>query len=140
MVGSKDWRLDPCLKETTEKVNSQLIESAFVKQLEHIVLQTILLLQTKPELIEMGSAVGFGVSDGATNNFSKRNSFNGLLNPNWIGRKYKPPQAKTTPTGTHASPAMHWRKGFWRNQPVGQGRSLSAWRWIQPVLVNANSS
>lgn len=31
----------------------------------------------------------------------------------------------------------HWRRGHWRNQAVGQGRSQRELRWILPILINA---
>ena len=39
------------------------------------------------------------------------------------------------PGGTHSSPRTHWRRGHWRNQPVGAGRQGRELRWIRPVLV-----
>lgn len=32
----------------------------------------------------------------------------------------------------------HWRRGHWRQQPVGQGRMERRLLWIRPVLVNAS--
>jgi len=43
----------------------------------------------------------------------------------------------SSPTGTH--PSAHWRRGHWRNQPYGQGRSLRKIIWMMPVLVVANN-
>jgi len=36
----------------------------------------------------------------------------------------------------HVSP--HWRRGHWRNQPYGLGRSLRKLIWVMPVLVGAS--
>ena len=43
-------------------------------------------------------------------------------------------------TAAAAGPAKtHWRRGHWRNQPHGEGRSLRKLIWIMPVLVNADA-
>lgn len=47
------------------------------------------------------------------------------------------PQSTTANDG-HAK--MHWRRGHWRNQPYGRGRSLRRIIWIMPVLVNADAA
>jgi hypothetical protein len=39
-------------------------------------------------------------------------------------------------TGSH--PASHWRRGHWRNQPYGEGKSLRKLIWLMPVLVSPN--
>ena len=40
------------------------------------------------------------------------------------------------PTTTHASPTTHLRRGHWRRQRVGKGRSTVEMRWIAPAVVN----
>ncbi len=40
------------------------------------------------------------------------------------------------PSGTHASPATHIRRGHWRQQRVGRNRAGVELRWIAPVVVN----
>jgi len=58
--------------------------------------------------------------------------------PRWVGQEYKRSVIiGGPPAGTHASPKMHWRRGHWRNQPVGEGRSDRRRTWIQPILVMA---
>jgi hypothetical protein len=37
--------------------------------------------------------------------------------------------------GTHKK--THWRRGHWRQQAVGPGRTLRELRWIRPMLINA---
>lgn len=37
--------------------------------------------------------------------------------------------------GTPKSP--HWRRGHWRHQAVGHGRTQRELRWIRPMLINA---
>lgn len=38
-------------------------------------------------------------------------------------------------TATHASPCPHWRRGHWRMQPCGEGRSCRRQVFIAPVFV-----
>lgn len=64
-----------------------------------------------------------------------------LLNPTWLGKGYKPmvKRSASPQGGTHASPVTHWRRGHWRNQPVGSKDSSETKPiWIQPVLVNSD--
>lgn len=64
-----------------------------------------------------------------------------LWSPRWIGKHYARKQIiGGVPSGTHASPRMHWRRGHWRNQPVGEGRKDRRRTWIEPILVMAESA
>jgi hypothetical protein len=45
--------------------------------------------------------------------------------------------ARALPTAHDGHVAVHWRRGHWRNQPYGQGRSLRKLIWMMPVLVGA---
>lgn len=59
-----------------------------------------------------------------------------LWNPNIIGRNYR--IKREAPTGgSHASPVMHWRRGHYRKQPFGIGRSQMRIIRIEPMLINA---
>jgi len=58
-----------------------------------------------------------------------------LWSPNIIGAAYRAARENTAPTGTHASPRLHWRRGHLRNQPHGQGRTLRRLIWIEPMLI-----
>jgi hypothetical protein len=57
--------------------------------------------------------------------------------PNWIGKDY---QIKTergsSKGGTHSSPRTHWRRGHFREQPIGEGRNETKTIWIEPTLIN----
>lgn len=57
-----------------------------------------------------------------------------IWTPNWINKDYRLTRINN---GTHASPRMHWRRGHYRNQRIGEGRNLSKITWIEPTLVNA---
>jgi hypothetical protein len=46
-------------------------------------------------------------------------------------------QKAVSVSGSH--PSTHWRRGHWRNQPHGPGRTLRKIIWMMPILVAANS-
>ena len=52
-----------------------------------------------------------------------------------FARRQSARQDKGEPTGRTNAP--HWRRGHWRQQPCGQGRSQRRQIYISPVLVNA---
>ena len=94
-----------------------------------LVVQSLLLMGAKPELIEeaMPSRTLHGVG------FNQ--DYKALLNPIWIGRHYK--QRSSGPgTGPHTSPQAHWRRGHWRRVAYGVGRTKREWRWFEPTFVN----
>ena len=46
--------------------------------------------------------------------------------------------ASASPGAGH--PVTHWRRGHWRNQAHGPGRSLRKLIWLMPMLVGNNQS
>lgn len=56
--------------------------------------------------------------------------------PLFIGKDYQPAYNTEKGTGSHASPAVHWRRGHWHRYAVGKGRKERAWRFVQPQLIN----
>lgn len=44
--------------------------------------------------------------------------------------------APPSQTGTPKKP--HWRRGHWRHQAVGQGRTQRELKWIRPMLINSD--
>ena len=61
-----------------------------------------------------------------------------IIVPRVIGEGYKPKVIRNyDPQGTHASPRTHWRRGHWRQQPVGARKDPKHKTiWVEPVLVN----
>jgi hypothetical protein len=104
----------------------------FNDYLQAIFLRLILIMECRPELVETESQAivrkGFA-----------KNSDRDLYEPLWIGRNYTVRRDATDRGGSHASPRMHWRKGFLRNQPYGEGRQQRKLVWIEPVLVMGSS-
>lgn len=57
----------------------------------------------------------------------------GFTKINFLGQNLKHSAAES---GTGNSVAPHWRRGFWRNQPYGQGLKEHKLIWIKPTIVN----
>lgn len=111
-------------------------ESIFIDSISALLTQTLIAAAIMPELLQSDKNSAY------TAGFAKHNPKKDelkYLNPNWIGRGYKP-RVITRPqsSGTHASPSTHWRRGHWRRVPTGpREEGNRKWNWIQPVLVNA---
>jgi hypothetical protein len=58
-----------------------------------------------------------------------------LILPRDLGAGYKIPIRRTGAQGTHASPRLHWRRGRFRPQRIGEGRAEVKTIWIEPTLV-----
>lgn len=54
--------------------------------------------------------------------------------PLFIGGDYVS-QVKNLSRGQGASKKIHWRRGHWRETPVGPGKKERAWRMIAPTIV-----
>lgn len=108
-------------------------EDKFVQQVGSLVLQVLLILQTRSDLVEEMVPLGFG---GNKKQGVKKNQET-LLRPRWIGKTYRLRQETTPLMATHPSPRTHWRRGHYKRVPIGE-RSLGErkWVWIEPVLVN----
>jgi len=69
---------------------------------------------------------------------SKKHPHPALYGVRWLGVGYR---RKGPPLGGHhASPAVHWRRGHFRSQPYGPGRALRRPRWIEPMMVGAETA
>lgn len=114
---------------------NEIIERNFLREVDSLVLQTILYLQIQKELETKPPKNIKGVG------FSTNNSSNTLLEPIWIGKDYKRKeeisiQSPKNSTGTHTSPRYHTRRGHWKHQPCGEKRLERKLIWIEPTDVN----
>lgn len=123
------WRPSPIEEVEILRENPVEVEQAFLRTIESLALQTILLMQSRPDLID---------GDATARSFKGVSNTKKLLprQPRWVGRDYKI-RTKGPGTGHHASPESHWRQGHERRVVVGKGRLERRWRWFEPVLVNA---
>ncbi|MBD2132594.1 hypothetical protein H6F47_09180 [Sphaerospermopsis sp. FACHB-1094] len=113
-----------------EDVNPKILED-FNEYLESIFLRLMLIMECCPELVDTTSEV-VRVNRG----FSKAQEQE-FYQPLWIGRNYtfKREQTAAISGGTGGAKSVHWRRGFLRNQPYGEGRQQRKMVWIEPVLV-----
>ena len=98
------------------------------ERLSVLMFKLLVVLNTRPNLVEPGNCV----RSARTRKGKPRSE---LWSPNIIGAKYRVLRERTAPTGTHASPRLHWRRGHLRNQAHGPGRTLRKLAWIEPTLV-----
>jgi hypothetical protein len=108
----------------------------FIDRLRNIVLQTMLALTYRPDLLEAEELA-------ATPRRSPRakpKASTPTLTPRYLTSPVAAPQKARgggAGAGTHASPTAHWRRGHWRRVPVGERESGGRkWVWIQPTFVN----
>jgi hypothetical protein len=115
------------------------LEQAWQDSLQAIALQSLMAIAYIPDLLTEGAPPGF-LPRGKRGTPQKTKGAK-YLYPRWIGKDFKPSQQRAPQSqgqGHHASPATHWRRGHWRNQPHGPGRQMLRPTWIQPTLINAD--
>jgi hypothetical protein len=97
-------------------------------RLSALMFKLLVVLNTRPNLVEPAACIRRACK-------KKGKLRSELWSPNIIGASYRVSRDKAAPTGTHASPRPHWRRGHLRNQPHGQGRTLRKLIWIEPLLI-----
>lgn len=121
------------LKYTDAKDIDPKVIAGFNEYLQSIFLRLILIMECRPELLDTTSETirvnkGFG-----------KEAAKDYYEPLWLGKNYyikrENVQADSDSSGTHGTKSVHWRRGFLRNQPYGQGRQQRKLVWIEPVLV-----
>ncbi|RCJ32101.1 hypothetical protein A6769_29210 [Nostoc punctiforme NIES-2108] len=109
------------------------VVKGFNEYLHSILLRLILIMECRPELVDTTSEKikinkGFG-----------KEQAQDYYQPLWLGLGYKfkreGKQSSEGSSGTHGTKSVHWRRGFLRNQPYGEGRQQRKLVWIEPVLV-----
>jgi hypothetical protein len=128
----RKFKVNDELREFTyadvEDYNPQVV-TEFNEYLQSIFLRLILIMECCPELVEKEAQIVK-----ANKGFAKDKAKD-FYEPLWIGRNYRVKSDVQDKGGTHASPRVHWRRGFLRNQPYGQGRQQRKLVWIEPILV-----
>lgn len=109
------------------------VVAGFNEYLQSIFLRLILIMECRPELVDTTSEIvkvnkGFGKAQEQD-----------FYQPLWLGLGYRlkreGTQSSEGSSGTHGTKSVHWRRGFLRNQPYGEGRQQRKLVWIEPVLV-----
>lgn len=117
-------------------------EDKFLYTVSSVLLQTLLLMQIRPELVTASSQLQASPGLGFNQAAKEKRSASQLWTPNWIGKEYAAPKHNSTTTtktgtGTHASPRPHWRRGHFRRVVVGKrDQNQREWRWFEPIRVN----
>ena len=110
-------------KTTDDRSFSTLIHS--------FVLNCAFVIANRPDLVE-------GLLNNSNKTLQIKEKDNSLASPRWIGRNYKRRISSFEKVGTHQSPVMHWRRGHWRNQPIGAKElKQRKFMWIEPILVGS---
>jgi hypothetical protein len=118
----------------SQDINPQVV-TGFNEYLQSIFLRLILIMECRPELVDAPTKQQkVTVNQG----FGKAQAVD-LYQPLWIGQEYRLKREDidkgdgSSKQGSTKSP--HWRRGFLRNQPYGEGRQQRKLVWIEPVLV-----
>jgi hypothetical protein len=108
------------------KADTDSLEISFLDKALELVATILVLMAEKPEIISGGSEVL---------KQKPEEKVNGKIPhaPNWIGLGYR--IKSEYQGGTHSSPSLHWRRGHWRQQAHGSGRSLRKNIWIEPSVI-----
>jgi hypothetical protein len=102
-------------------------DTLFGAKVAHFIFGALLLMDRKPELISRGSFL---------KNVGSGKDRVQLWSPSILGEHYriKREGAKLGVGSSHASPRMHWVRGFWREQRHGPKLSLTRDQWIEPYM------
>jgi hypothetical protein len=112
-------------------------DHGFTARVRNVVLQTMLALTYRPDLLEAEELVA---TPRRSPRAKPKASTPPTLTPRYLTSPVAAPQKARgggAGAGTHASPTAHWRRGHWRRVPVGERESGGRkWVWIQPTFVN----
>jgi hypothetical protein len=117
----------PSLSQVASSSFSSDFEAAgdrdVVSQAVHLLFGTFALMDARPDLVTHGSLL---------KRVKKADGVREFWSPNVIGEHYR--IKRENGLGSHASPRMHWVRGFWREQPYGPGFGMRRTQWIEPYL------
>lgn len=117
--------IDDSLSEKDKKI---------VEQVNKLLLNTMLVLNYKPELLDKpggeSKGVGFGNAGKLPSSFAR--------NPVWIGKVYSQSREYSKPSGRlNREPREHYRRGHWARRRHGTREKWQyKWHWIEPTIVN----
>ncbi len=112
--------------DPSERLRSNPEAAETTNPLVILALNLLFAMAARPEYVERGMRQGRHKKSGAE-----------IWTPNIVGRKYAVKRDPNAETGSHASPRMHWRRGHFRQQAFGVGRTEHKIIWLEPTLVNA---
>jgi hypothetical protein len=109
-------------------------ERDIIERVSKLLLNTMLVLNYKPELLDKQKnelkGVGFGLAGKLPSNIAR--------NPVWIGRVYSQDREYSKPLGKLVRPSReHYRRGHWARRRHGTREKWQyQWHWIEPTVVN----
>jgi hypothetical protein len=112
-------------------------DRAFLSRMVGVALQSVLAMSYLPELIDEPAAAA--AKPGKIRERPKAKPAE--LAPRWIGKTFVRPRANIARSGSGSSSpkSAHWRRGHWRQQPIGKGRQLVRLVWIRPMFVGVEN-
>jgi hypothetical protein len=112
-------------------------DAAFLDRLTNIAASLLLVMAARPEMVESADEVVKRIK--AKSGGGK--AADDLWAPRWVGRNYRKPRPPAGgEAGNHASPRPHMRRGHWRRQRHGEGRSETKIVWIELTYVLAEKA
>jgi hypothetical protein len=98
-------------------------KSPFIAMITRFLFNTLLVLLSKPDLVERGALERRVMRTHGPQEFWR---------PTMLGERYR--IKRPDGGGTHTSPRLHWVRGFWREQPYGPQGGLRRNQWIEPYI------
>jgi hypothetical protein len=119
----------------SQDINPQVV-AGFNEYLQSIFLRLILIMECRPELVDAEEKREIVT---VNKGFGKAQAVD-FYQPLWIGQSYRlrrEGNESSDGSSKHflGTKSPHWRRGFLRNQPYGEGRQQRKLVWIEPVLV-----
>ena len=122
---------DPLTVQDPVSTEMSPTEAGFLPTMQRIVLQLLLTMTVRPDLVSRGTKVKDAVVDSR-----KHKAKPELWSPNIIGQTYQSKTESEDGNGTHESPRCHWRRGHFRLYEKGEHWKVTKQVWIEPVLIN----
>lgn len=121
---------EPCIKaqDNSTLVSMDDAENEFCRRVNWMAVGILLAMTARPELIERGRLLK-----------KARGNRRELWSPNVIGRGFRAAGREAREDAAGISPRMHWRRGHFRNQACGKGRTERRVAWIEPCLIAAET-
>jgi len=98
-------------------------DAQFLAHLTQITFAMLLAITARPALVKRGERGGRHKKSGLP-----------IWTPNIVGRDYRY-KSEGEITGTGGTKRLHWRRGHFRNQAIGTGRTDHKIIWIEPMLI-----
>lgn len=105
-------------------------ETGMIKLLTNSVFNLIYAMAARPEL----------VSKPVKRSGIHKKTQTEIWDPRIIGEHFTVARPRGDVGATHASPRLHWRRGHFRRQRIGEMRTAQKLIWIEPCLVGVRSA